>query len=256
MNKLASTCLAGVICGVAILFFHRNSQDTIPAPIKTGTTKQYADKKHAPSKFAKASSTPVEPFSSKQAHAKKPFFDFMNVKEYNQLNEAYTLTEPMTKLLREGQELKALAEARKLLKHSDRNVRLEVLHTLEWIGLPAASDLATMIDSETDPEIRRAAQDAFWSALDGEENVNLKCELLGVALRSDDSEFRKTAIEELVFMPSRLSFTLLASSFNDPDESLAKLARENALFVSGEKFTTYEQAMKWFEAHKNDLDDK
>jgi HEAT repeats len=255
MKKVVSVCLVALICGAVILVLHRNSQRTLPVPLKAEIQKPDAGKRPLPSKLTNAIPKHVKPVLSKHDQAQKPLLASMNSEEYKRLNEAFKLTEPMTTFLGEGQEQKALAEARKLLTHSDSTVRWEVLHTLEWIGLPAVSDLAKMIDSETDPEIRRAAQDAFWSALDGEENTKLKCELLGAALRSTDSEFRKTAIEELVFMPGRLAFSLLASSFNDPDESLAKLARENLLFVSGEAFTTYEQAMRWFEAHKNDLDE-
>ncbi|MFA6288543.1 MAG: HEAT repeat domain-containing protein [Opitutaceae bacterium] len=170
------------------------------------------------------------------------------------IDEAANLTARMRKLLSDGDEQKAITEARRLLAHPNREVRVEVLNTLMSIGQPALMELAKMMVTDPDGEIRSDARDAFWNALDGEEDPGLKCALLTEALRSNDVEVRKNALEVLVFLPSRLGFVPLASAIGDPDATVAKLARDNVVFVSGEKFQTRAEAMKWFEENQNNLD--
>ncbi|MCU0858752.1 MAG: HEAT repeat domain-containing protein [Pontiellaceae bacterium] len=176
-----------------------------------------------------------------------------NDDEYRLIEEACTVTAPMSGFLDNGEEQKAICEARKLLEHPNREVRMAVVQSLDWIGLPAAMELAKMID-DSDAEIRSNAQDAFWRALDDADNPGLKRDLLAEALHSNEPDVRTKVLEELIFLPDNLSFETIASALNDPDEAIAELAREKALFVSGEEFETLGQAMKWFAENKNLLE--
>lgn len=177
----------------------------------------------------------------------------MSDEEYRQIEESFAVTAVMKDLLDDGEEVQAIYEARLLLEHPNREVRLETARSLEWIGLPAAMELAKMID-DPDGEIRGLAQEAFWQALDEAEDPVLKRNLMAEALQSDDSEVRMRIVEELVFLPDALSFELLASAMDDPDPEISAQARENAAFVSGEEFANRAAAEAWFAANKESLE--
>lgn len=162
-------------------------------------------------------------------------------------------TQEMTQLLDDGDELQALKEARNLQRHANRDVRLEAFLAMDWIGLPAAMDMAGMIDDEDD-EIRTAARDAFWKILNEMNSPTVQRDLLSTALQSPDPEMRESVLDELINIPDGLSFELLAKTMLDADEDIADLARENAAFVSGETFESYEDAMRWFKENKQNLD--
>lgn len=175
----------------------------------------------------------------------------MSDEEFRLFEESFKVMAPMTAFLDAGEELKALYEARKLLQHPNREVRLETARSLRWIGLPAAMELAKMID-DSDGEIRNLAQEAFWKVLD-QANPSLKRDLMAEALCSNDPEVRARVLQGAVFLPDTLSFSLLASAMDDPDKEVAALARENVTFVSGEEFSTRKAAEAWFEANKERL---
>lgn len=176
----------------------------------------------------------------------------MSDEEFRLLDESFKVTAPMRALLDDGEEIKALYEARKLLQHPNREVRLATAKSLRWIGLPAAMELAKMID-DADREIRNLAQAAFWNVLDQAKNPSLKRDLMAEALCSNDPEIRTRVLQGAVFLPDALSFSLLASAMDDPDKKVAALAGENVAFVSGEEFTTRKAAEAWFEANKERL---
>lgn len=190
-----------------------------------------------------------------ERHAGEKRAGEMSDEEYRLIEESFNISAPMTGFLDDGDDLKALYEARKLLQHPNREVRLEVAQALSWIGLPAAMELAKMMD-DPDAEVRNIAQDAFWEAFDEAENAVLKRDLLAEALRSGDPEMRARALEELVFLPDALAYSALASALNDPDETVAELARENVSFISGEEIVTRAQADAWYAANQTKLQEE
>jgi len=201
--------------------------------------------------------TPIQTSPEVVLKPKRPVRDPvpMSDEQYKQIIESFEVAAPMSSFLDNGDELNAIYEARKLIGHANREVRHEVVRSLEWIGLPAAMELASMVDDD-DEEIREIARDAFWKALEEAENPVLKRDLLAQALRSGDAEVRENALNELVFIPDRLSFPVLASAINDPNPEIAALARENTSFVSGEDFSSAAQAMIWYEANKDQLEEE
>lgn len=193
--------------------------------------------------------TPAVPAGEPQ---KKPAE--MDEQEFQDLVESFEVTAVMRDLLDDGEDVKAIYEARTLLHHPNQEVRLEVAKSLEWIGLPAAMELAKMLDDD-DADIREIAQDAFWNALDEAENPVLKRDLMAEALLSKDPEIRMRVLDEAVFLPDTLSFGLMTYAMEDPDHEVAELAHENAEFVSGEEFSSRKEAETWFLANQADLAD-
>jgi FOG: HEAT repeat len=176
----------------------------------------------------------------------------MSDEEHALIEESFAVTEQMTGLLDDGDELNALYEAQKLLFHENREVRHNVLQALDWIGAAATPDIARMMD-DPDPEISSEAQDIFWDALDDIDSPELKRDLLAQALKSQDPEIRERALEELVYLPDHLSFDLIAGSINDPNPVVAETARDNARFISGEEFNSPDEAFRWGNANRDEL---
>jgi len=176
----------------------------------------------------------------------------MTEEESKEKEAADQICESLSNRLDDGDEINALAEARTLIFSTNRDVRKIVADALEWIGTSAAMDAATMMD-DPDEDIREQMQSAFWDMLDEVNDPELKKSLLATALQSQDADVRRTVLDELLNLPDTLSFDLIAGSMTDPVSTVAELARENIEFISGEEFSTYEAAMKWFEANKDDL---
>jgi HEAT repeat protein len=151
----------------------------------------------------------------------------------NQNTEGFDAVVLMSTLLDEGKPLDALREARRLCRNPDRNVRLSAVEALRWIGLPAAMDVAAMID-DSDEQIREIARDAFWNILRGMEAPPLKKDLLEIALRSNDPKLRIDVLDELLYLPDELSIDLLSRAVNDPDKAVAEQAQQNLSFITGE----------------------
>jgi hypothetical protein len=178
----------------------------------------------------------------------------MSDEEARLIDESFAITASMTTHLDDGDHLQAIYEARTLLEHPNREVRLDVVRALSWIGLPGAMDLAKMID-DRDSEIRNEARDAFWDALEDANDPLLKRNLLAEALLSGDPEVRREVLDVLIFLPDVISFPVLAFAMDDPDTEVAELAAENASFASGgEEFTSRDEAERWFDANKSELD--
>lgn len=170
------------------------------------------------------------------------------------LEEADKMCARMTDFLDDGNHLMALNEARALLLSSNRAVRQVVADALDWIGAPAAMEIATMMD-DSDKEIQKQMQEAFWDMLEDVDTPALTGDLLQMALRSKDPSVRKTALDEFLHIPDRLSFVAIAGAMADPDPDVAERARDNAEFISGgEDFETCEDAMAWYEENEENMD--
>jgi hypothetical protein len=178
--------------------------------------------------------------------------EIITPEEQRQIDESFLLLESFSDLVDDGRDIDAVLESERWLNHPNREVRLEIALSLDWIGLPAANQLARMID-DPDPEVREAAQSGFWDALSEADNPYLKADLLALAANSSDSEVRENAIEELTTLPDYLAFPILARHLNDPDEIIRQDVLDHLEFISSEEITTYEQAMIWYEANKAEL---
>jgi hypothetical protein len=123
-----------------------------------------------------------------------------------------------------------------LHQHPDREVRLSTVETLRWIGLPAAMDVAAMID-DSDKQIRHIARDTFWSILHKMDDPLLKKDLLEISLGSNDPKLRIDVLNELLHLPDELSSNLISRVINDPDKAVAEQAQRNLSFITGEEVT-------------------
>ena len=241
------TALLTVAGAVAFFFIPRCAQKEVAftkPQLQPFVGKPVQSLSPAPAAVGPAAASPDE------SEKKQPLQ--MSNKELRPFEESSEVMTPVNAFLDEGENMKALYEVRKLLQHPNRNVRLAAVQTLAWIGLPAAMELARVID-DSDEEIRTAAQEAFWKALDQAEKPALKRDLMAEALKSSAPEVRARTLDESFSLPDVLSFSLVASAMNDPDEAVAAMAREKVAFISGERFETREQALVWFEANKDRL---
>lgn len=159
--------------------------------------------------------------------------------------------EAMRNHLDDGEDMQALEAARKLVKHTDRHIRLEALLAMQWIGGPAAYDVTAFFD-DPDEEIWKHARQVFDQALADLDRPEIQAALLSASLSSSLPAVRYAAVEDLVFLPEHLGFQPLAAALNDTDEQVRDLARENLEFISEEVFSTEAEALAWF-AENEDL---
>ena len=168
------------------------------------------------------------------------------------IEQALQVMAPVTAFLDDRKPMEALREARKLLKHPNREVRMAVVQNFIQIGAPAALDLAKMI-GDTDAEVGQTAWEAFWRSIEQTDNPILKRDLLAAAMKAGSPSERIQALDELLFLPDDVAFDLMTSAMNDPDKAVAATARKNVATISGETFETPEQAKAWFEARAEAL---
>lgn len=166
--------------------------------------------------------------------------------------EAFDVTATLQQLLDEGDDVGALSEARRLVSHPNREVRLMTLGALAWLGATAAGDIATFF-GDVDEEIRETAEEAFWDALDEIDDPSLKLEMMNISLKSSNPELRLEVLNQLIYMPDSLSFPVIASLLDDADKNVSDLAQDHLEFISEELFTSKSDAMAWYNEHKDEL---
>jgi len=228
-RKFIALCLTAAVAAVIALFFlQRNAPETPrtvmanPIPLTTAPASpqpQLRKKEPAsPNSFSARTSNPVPDNDQKEP---KP------------IETALKTTAQLTDFLDDGEDAQALNEVRRLHQNSDREVRLMVAEAIDWIGLPAAMEAAAMMD-DPDEEIRLMARDTFWVLLRELEDPQLKKYLLKTALRSNDPELRIEVLDELLYLPDEFSRDLFIRALDDPDKTVAELARDNLSFITGE----------------------
>jgi HEAT repeat protein len=178
----------------------------------------------------------------------------MSVAEAEQLEEAFEVTAILSSFLDDGDDTNALIEARSLIAHPNKEVRMAALEAMRWIGAAAAADMVSFM-GDVDPEISKVADEAFWDAIDEIEDPVLKIKVLEPSLGSTSVELRLEALEMLIFLPEYLSFPVIAGMLDDPAQEVQDLARDNLEFISEEQFFSESQAMSWFAQHKKELID-
>jgi hypothetical protein len=125
---------------------------------------------------------------------------------------------------------------------------------MEWIGAPAAADMLVLLN-DSDSEIRREAEAAFWDVIDELDNPAVKLELLQALLKTSTPSMRLEALDELMFLPDTLSFGVIAPMLDDPDAGVQAAARDQLEGIAGERFSSEQDAMIWFDQHKTELEE-
>lgn len=195
---------------------------------------------------------PAMPGKAKQPRTPRVDPVVLTPEQRTNMEESEKALATFTGLVHEGRDAEAVEEARNYLNHPNPEIRREIVSALDWIGLPAAMELARMVD---DPllDVREAAQSGLWDALDEAENPDLKASLLEIAMKSHDPEIREAAIDELYMLPDYIAFPVVLSAFDDPDEAVRESARDALNFISGEELHSRQHALNWYEFNKREL---
>ena len=117
--------------------------------------------------------------------------------------------------LDDDDEARILAEALKLVKHPDPEVRREIVFGLRWIGPKGVVALTDMLH-DPDPEVTKDAAEAWLNEIADMEDKQMKAELLGMAAQNPDALDDDT-FSELVFnfldIPAHLAVPRLFDMF-------------------------------------------
>lgn len=158
-------------------------------------------------------------------------------------------------LLNEDDQFAVIAEAERLIHHTNRMVRRSVMEALWWVGPPALVAMAPLMD-DTDPEIKTWAIETFFEDLALLLDKHAVADVLTIAARSPDADIRMQVIDELAMLPPAFAFPLLAFMIEDVDPDVADAAQLQIAIYTGDDFTSTQAAMDWFEVNKADLDEE
>jgi HEAT repeat protein len=187
-----------------------------------------------------------------KANTEGDFEGNLTPEEGADISEAFDVSAAMTDFLDSGNEASALEEARRLASHPNREVRMDALDAMRWIGGDAALDVIAFF-GDSDPEINQVADEAFWEAIDDIDDPVLAIKMMESVLNSPSAELRLEAVDRLFYLPEHLSFPSISKMLNDPNEDVRDLASENLEFISEEEFQSEAQAITWFNLHKEEL---
>ena len=244
----------GLIAGVLFLLSQRKGDVYVEAlPEKPLLIERPADQTPVPE--------PKEPESASTNSAILPtqtFFErLQDAREIVEATAEEMSTSPaaeMVAFLDDGEDQMALTAARGLLKHTNQTVRMEVLETLDWIGEPAAMDMAVLMD-DPNADIRSAARESFWTITKDLGDDALRKDLLKKALQSSDPTVRISSLDAAQDLPDSLSAELFASALTDTSSEVAEVACDYLEFISGETFESSQDALRWVEQNADELPD-
>jgi HEAT repeat protein len=149
-----------------------------------------------------------------------------------------------------GRLQEALVEARRLINHTDRDVREQVAYALDWIGIDALPELSSMM-TDGDTTVAEIAASAFWENLYDLEDPEFKGELLSLLLQSPVVAIQKRAVDEIGFLPPTQSIPLILGKVPSADPELYLTIQNNLYFLSGgEEFRTLDEWESWYQNNK------
>ncbi|VGO20101.1 hypothetical protein SCARR_02161 [Pontiella sulfatireligans] len=260
MKKLHMAVAAGIVLVGAVVLLLRSGgpeQPGQPEP-QSFVASQGVESSatEAPSIAPGTSSSEAEEKESdlKEAILSSAGIEEMTPEEVADISESFEVSAPMTEFLDTGDEASALKEARRLASHPNREVRMDALDVMRWIGGAAAIDMVAFFGDQ-DPEINALAEEAFWEAIDEIDDPVLSIRMMETALNSPSAALRLEAVDRLVYLPDHLSFPSIARMMNDENQEVRDLAQENLRFISEEEFSSEAEALSWFSQNEKELID-
>ena len=151
----------------------------------------------------------------------------------------------MQALLDDDDQTAVLAIARKLMLSKDPEIRSQVVSALGWIGVKALPELSTLLTDESE-DVGAAAFQQWKEAVDEVSDEVMKAQLLAVGMqnmtRQDELEEGVMAFNDL---PDDLAVRSLVTVIQSSNPVASEVARDHYSFVTGEDYTTPDDAEKW-----------
>lgn len=174
--------------------------------------------------------------------------------DQSMFDEHEAVTERIYQLLESDSIGEVIQEARRLMTHTNRLVRWTTAETLWWIGAPALSAMAFMMD-DPDQEIKEWIIDAFFAELEHLENEKHIAEILSLAVKSPDPAVRLQSLEIFSGISSSVAFVPMSHLLEDSDPEVREQARFNLFFIADEDFASTQDAIAWHDQHSDELEE-
>jgi hypothetical protein len=155
------------------------------------------------------------------------------------------IVERLQDLLNEDDPRPAILEAQRLMHHANPMVRWSVMEAYWWLGAPALTAMAPMMD-DVDDEIRMWAIETFFEELAMLRNPHLALSALAIAVQNPDAAIRLQVLEELAELPPALSFPAIANLLEDVEEEIRHGSQLILSFYASQDFASTSSAMEWF----------
>ena len=130
---------------------------------------------------------------------------------------------------------------------TNTEVRSELVDALGVLGVPAMNYLLPFM-ADADDDVRQSAIDSWTSSLGDVEDEKIKAELIAAVVQVlNDEDALESITSELIGMDEKIALQVLVDVIEGgkaPKQAVAA-AREQYEFLTGDEYTTVEDANKW-----------
>lgn len=130
---------------------------------------------------------------------------------------------------------------------TNAEVRSELVDALGWFGVPAMNHLLPFL-VDSDDDVRQSAIDSWMSSLGEIEDEKMKAKLIAAVMQVlNDEDALESMTSELIGMDERIALQTLVDVIEGgkaPEQAVAA-AKEQYEFLTGDEYTTVEDANKW-----------
>lgn len=138
-----------------------------------------------------------------------------------------------------------LAEAKKLKKNPNPEVRSQVAFALDWLGVEGLEELTSML-GDSDPDVAKDVLDYWESALSSINDQTTKANLLVSAIESQSDSLSNDSFQELIDTarfeldePTDLdAFLTILDKTDEKNTARMEILRENINALTGEEANT------------------
>lgn len=207
---------------------------------KTRTSREMAKKQRKQAATAKQQRQAGRPMPKKRAHLK----DLHSVSADLTPAEA-ALQEKIEGVLETEKFEDALALIPQAMAATNKEIRLSMISTLAWFDEKALPELTPFL-VDSDEDVRNEAMSAWEGAMASVEDNGQKAQIVeNVMTVLTDADHLETVANELVGTDDKLAIETLLRVMDGPNAAAAKAAREAYEMVTGEAYTTLDDAEKW-----------
>lgn len=130
---------------------------------------------------------------------------------------------------------------------TNAEVRSELVDALGWFGVPAMNHLLPFL-VDSDDDVRQSAIDSWTSSLGEIEDEKMKAKLIAAVMQVlNDEDALESMTSELIGMDEKIALQTLVDVIEGgkaPKQAVAA-AKEQYEFLTGDEYTTVEDADKW-----------
>ncbi len=148
-------------------------------------------------------------------------------------------------LIGDDEEIKAVQAARTIMDSPDPEVRRAALDAFEWVGIKALGELSQML-SDSDPEIASDAYVGWEAAVEDIDDQQLRAQMLAAGIKNlQNQEDAEGAVLMLDRSDDDVAVRALVDIIQNGSPVAARVAEEHFEFITSEKYRSPEAAERW-----------